>query len=257
MLARLFLVRELVKRDFQSRYTGSLLGFLWAFVQPLWQLLLYTFVFSTVLQVSPIGGARTASFAIFLFCGLLPWIAINEGLRRATTAITDNADLVKKMSFPSEVLILVVVISGLIQEGIAASVFFVVLAATGSLGWQGLPLLLLAMPLQVALTLGLGFVMCSVHTIFRDTAQLLSLVMTGWFFLTPIVYPLARVPQPYRAWLEWNPLTTLVELYRTALLAGGPAWVEGTGRLAVISVALLALGLWLFRRLKPGFADEI
>ncbi|HEV7517369.1 MAG TPA: phosphate ABC transporter permease, partial [Thermoanaerobaculia bacterium] len=88
----LFLLRELVKRDFQGRYAGSLLGFVWSFVQPLWMLALFTFVFSTVMRVRLAGG-HTQHFSVFLFSGLLPWMALQEGVLRSSTAVTDNASL--------------------------------------------------------------------------------------------------------------------------------------------------------------------
>jgi ABC-type polysaccharide/polyol phosphate export permease len=255
-LGQLFLFKELVKRDFQSRYVGSLLGVLWAFLLPLWQLFLYSFVFSTVMRI-PLTGQRTENFAVFLFCGLLPWMAINDGLVRSATAITDNATLVKKSRFRLEILLLAVITTGILHELIAGAVFAVYLGATGELGWRGLPLLLLALPLQVGLTLGVGLILCSVHTLFRDTAQFIGLALTGWFFLTPIVYPLQQAPEPYRSWLEWNPLTVLVTIYRQALLADQPAWVDGTGRLALTTAVVLGVGVWFFRRLSRTFVDEI
>ena len=230
-----FLLKELVKRDFQGRYAGSLLGFVWSFVQPLWMLLLFTFVFSTVMRISPVG-IRTGHFSVFLFSGLLPWMALNEGVTRAATAITDNSSLVKKLRFPAELL---------------------VLAVLRELTFGGLPVLLLAVPLQIALTLGLGLILSSVHVFFRDTAQILGMVFTGWFYLTPIVYPLAMVPERFQSWLRLNPLTPLVGLYRQALLGGEPALVPGTGALAVVAIVLLLLGLLLFRHLKTSFVDEI
>ena len=263
MSNHLFLLKELVQRDFQSRYAGSLLGFLWPFLQPLWQLLLFSFVFSTVLKL-PLTGERTESFALFLFCGLLPWMAINEGVTRSTTAITDNANLVKNVSFRPEILLASIVVSALVQEGVAMVVFLVILAALGKLSVGGLPLLAVAVPLQIALTLGLGLLLCCIHTLFRDTAQLLALGMMGWFYLTPIVYPRSLIPAEYQGWIQWNPLTTLVDLYRRALLAvdglplatdAGP--FQGVGQLAVATLVVLGAGVWLFRRLRPSFADEV
>jgi lipopolysaccharide transport system permease protein len=256
MKHHLFLLKELVRRDFQGRYAGSVLGFAWSLVQPLWQLVLFTFVFSTVMKVAPIG-TRTGHFAIFLFGGLLPWTALHEGVLRASTAITDNSSLVKKLRFPSEILVLAVVLAALLHQAIAAAVFVAVLLFLGELSWRGLPLLLLAVPLQVGLTLGLGLVVASVHVFFRDTAQLLGMGLNIWFYLTPIVYPLAMVPARFRSWLEWNPLTTLVGLYRQAFLGGETAWVPGAARLAVVAAVLVSGGFWLFRSLKPAFVDEI
>lgn len=256
MQGQLFLLKELIRRDFHGRYAGSALGLLWPFLQPLWQLFLFTFVFATVMKI-PVVGERTESFAVFLFCGLLPWMAIHEGIQRSATAITDNANLVKNVNFQSEILILAVVCGGVLHQAIATGVFLIVLAAKGELAWSGLPLLVVALPLQVLLTLGLGFLVCAIHTIFRDTVQVVSMVMTGWFYLTPIVYPLGLVPEQFRPWLEWNPLTTLVALYRLALLGG--EWVGGAAfwKLLVATILLLFLGLGLFRRLSRSFVDEI
>lgn len=256
MPRHVFLLKELVKRDFKGRYAGSLLGFVWSLIQPLWLLVLFSFVFATVLRISPMGE-RTSSFAVFLFAGLLPWMAIHEGVLRGSTAITDNAELVKKLSFPSEVLVLAVTLAALLHQAIATAIFVVALAVVGELSPLTLPLLALAIPLQTAIALGLGLLLSSVHVFFRDTAQVLGLVFNAWFYLTPIVYPLEMVPERYRFLIEANPLTPLVELYRQALL--GPSLVPppGVGWLALFAALLLAAGLGMFRRLRPAFVDEI
>jgi lipopolysaccharide transport system permease protein len=254
----LFLLRELVRRDFQGRYAGSLLGFAWSFVQPLWLLLLFTFVFSTVLNVRVVdAGNPGGHFASYLFCGLLPWMAVQEGVLRSSTSITDNAVLVKKLRFPAEILVLGVVLAALLHEAIAAAVFVVVLGAIGDLAWRGLPMLLLAIPLQALFTLGLGLLLSAVQVFFRDTAQLVTMLFAGWFYLTPIVYSLGAVPARLRPWIAANPLTPLVELYRQAFLRGHLALVPGTATLALSAAVLLSAGLWLFRRLKVAFVDEI
>lgn len=251
-----FLLRELVKRDFQGRYAGSVLGFVWSLVQPLWMLVLFTFVFSTVMRITPVG-TRTGHFAIFLFGGLLPWTALHEGVLRSATAITDNASLVKKLRFPAEILVLAVVLAALLHEAIAALVFVGALLWVGEFSWGGLPLLLVAVPLQVGLTLGIALVVAALHVFFRDTAQILGMVFNVWFYVTPIVYPLALVPARYRSWLELNPLTALVGLYRQAFLGGRLAAVPGAVSLAVVVAVLTSVGFWLFGRLKPAFVDEI
>jgi lipopolysaccharide transport system permease protein len=253
----LFLLGEFTRRDFKGRYAGSVMGFLWSFVQPLWSLALFTFLFSTVMKVSPGIGERTDSFAIFLFCGLLPWMAIQEGIIRATTAITENAALVKKMSFPSGLLVWAVVFAALLHEAIALVLFLVVLATTGQLALSGLWILLIALPLQVALTAGIGFLAAAINVFFRDTAQINSMLLQGWFYLTPIVYPLGLVPERFEKYLALNPLTPLVALYREALLGGSMPPFTSLTPLILTSATALALGIWVFRRLKPVFADEI
>ncbi len=253
----LFLLGEFTRRDFKGRYAGSALGFLWSFVQPLWSLALFTFLFSTVMKISPGIGERTDNFAIFLFCGLLPWMALQEGITRATTAITDNSGLVKKMSFPSGLLVLAVVLAALLHEVIAAGLFLVILAVTGHLTLSGLPVLLIAIPLQIALTVGLGFLVASVHVFVRDTAQIISMLMMGWFYLTPIVYPMELVPYHFRPIMEVNPLTVLVTLYREAFLGGGMLPWKALLPLVAAAAISLGVGAWVFYRLKPAFADEI
>ena len=256
MSNQLFLLKELVLRDFQGRYAGSLLGFLWPFLLPVWQLVLFTFVFSTVLKM-PLTGARTESFGLFLFCGLLPWMAVNEGITRSATAVTENANLVKNVRFQPEILVVSTVMGALLQEAVALVVFLVILLGLGKLAVAGLPVLLIAVPLQVILTLGLGLMLCCIHTLFRDTVQVVSMGMMGWFYLTPIVYPRSLIPPPYQDWISWNPLTALVDLYRQALLGGGTSDLDGVWRLAIVALALLLAGGWMFRRLKGGFADEV
>lgn len=250
------MVRELVKRDFVGRYAGSLLGLFWSFAQPLWMLILFGFVFGTVLKVSLVGES-TQSFGVFVFCGLLPWTGVHESLLRSTTAVTDNANLVKKLRFPSQILVFTVVVSALLHQMIGLVLFVAFLSARGELSWTGLPWLLAAIPLQVALTAGLGLALATLHVYFRDTIQVLALVLSGWFYLTPIVYPLRLVPESVRAIIVWNPLTTLVSLYRRAMVGSdeplGPAiWV-----FSVVAVIALLFGLWFFQRLRSGFADEV
>ncbi len=256
MRARLFLLRELVKRDFQSRYAGSLMGILWPFLQPLWQLGLFTFVFSTVMKITPVGE-RTEHFGIFLFAGLIPWMAVQEGVTRSATAITENANLVKNIQFPPAILPLAAVLGGLLQSALAALIFVPILALTGHLELGGLPLLLLALPLQVFLTLGLGLMICCLHTVFRDTAQILSMGMMGWFYFTPVVYPMALVPEEIQPWLECNPLTPLVRLYRQAFLSGELNPGPGLLLLTLTSLAFFSLGLLAFRRLGDGLVDDV
>jgi len=253
----LFLLRELVTRDFKARYVGSAFGFLWSFVLPIWQLLLFTFVFAGVMKIRLAEGATSGSFALFVFSGLLPWTALHEGVMRGTTAITDNAALVSKLRFPARLLIATVVLTALVHEAIAGGVFAGYLALSGQLSWATLPALLVAIPLQAALTLGLGLALATVHVFFRDLAQAVGMVLFGWFYLTPVVYPLPMVPGRMRAVVAVNPLTTLVGMYRWALLGDPPPSAGAFALLVVVCLLLLFAGAVLFRRFEPGFVDEL
>ena len=250
----LFLLRELVLRNLRARYAGSGLGLAWSLLNPLWQLLLFTYVFSFVLRFS-LEGERTQNFAVFLFCGLLPWMAIHEGVSRSASALTDNADLVKKMRLPGELLVASLVLGALLHAAVGVVAFIVILAAIGELSVGSLPLLLVAVPVQAAMTFGLGLGLAAANAYFRDTAQAAGLVLNAWFFLTPIIYSVHVTPVQYQRFVEWNPLTGLVYLYRAAFLGGGiPVSLVP---LLAVTIAAVVLGGTLFARLKHGIADEI
>lgn len=256
MRQHLSLLREFVRRDFESRYAGSILGFLWSLLQPAFQLALYTFAFGYIMKI-PLENELTSSFGIFLFCALMPWLAVHEGIQRGTTAITDNASLVKKVRFPAEILVATSVLAAVLHQAIASVVFLAVLPFLGDLDLSGLPLLLLAVPLQVLLTAGIGFLAAAINIYFRDVSQLQGMVLIAWFYLTPIVYPLSLVPEKVHGMILLNPMTALVDLYRQAFLGGRLANVQGLWPLALFALVLFVVGLGVFRHLKPSFADEL
>ena len=220
-----FLLKELVRRDLQSRYRGSLFGFLWAFVHPLWQLVLLWVVFSVILKV-PLTGERTASFPVFLFSGLVPWLGFAEGIQRAATAVVEHSGLVRKLRFPSELLVVSSSASALIHQFVAAAI-------------------------------GLGWAASALQVFFRDVAQGLGIALQAWFYLTPIVYPLSLIPEGLRPWMALNPMATAVQAFRTVLLGGPPPTAGAALALAAIALATMGLGWALFRRLRSAFADEL
>jgi lipopolysaccharide transport system permease protein len=250
-----FLLRELVRRDVEQRYRGSLLGILWSFVDPAWQLLLFTFVFSIVLRIG-LPGEATDSFPIFLFAGLIAWSPLRNGAERATTAIIDSAAMIKNHRFPSSLFVVAAVLGEAVHGAIAVVVSIVVLLAIGELAVRNLALLLLAMPLQLLLTMGIALPASAVQVYTRDVRRGLGLAMNTWFYLTPIVYPLALVPERLRWAIDANPMTGVVQLYRTALLGGELAW-SSTLVVTLEAVLVFVLGWITFRRMEPGFVDEI
>jgi len=251
-----FLLRELVVRDLKSRYAGSLFGFVWAFLHPLWQLALFTVVFSYILRI-PLVGERTSSFPLFLFAGLLPWLGVQEGISRSTTAIAEGANLVKKLRFPSEILVLGVVLGAFAHQLVALGLFGAIQAIRGDLVPAHLPWLALGGLLQLGLTFGLGLAAAALQVYFRDVAQMVGVLLPAWFYLTPIVYAPAWVPEAFSRWVAYNPLATIVQLYRCALLGSDPPAAYATALASLATIAALGLGLALFRRLSPGFPDEL
>lgn len=250
-----FLLRELVRRDIEERYRGSVLGVLWSLVEPAWQLLLFTFVFAFVLRIG-LPGEATDSFPIFLFAGLIAWTPFRQGVERATASVVSGAPLIKNNRFPAGLFVLSVVSSEALHGLVATGLFVVVLAITGSLSMGSLPLLAGAIPLQLAFTLGLALIVSASQVYLRDIQRATAIGLNTWFYLTPIVYPLALVPESFRPIVEANPMTGLVELYRSAIIGGG---VERgpTVALLVGAALMLATGWMVFSWLESGFVDEV
>lgn len=255
--SQLFLLRELVRRDFSQRYAGSVFGFAWSIIQPLWQLILLSIVFSLIMRLS-LDGEETGRFWVFLFCGLLPWTAMHEGILRCATVIMEHGEMVKKIAFPAEILVIAVTSTALIHQAITLGIFAVVLVGLGEVHYQSLWLLPVALAFQVLLTLGIGYLVAAIQVYFRDTVQLLGLLMNAWFYLTPIVYPLLMVEEIVGKWALLNPLTVLVTLYRHAFLGGDfERWLVGLIPLTGFTLIVVVVGTAVFRRLKTGFSDEI
>lgn len=251
-----FLLKELVRRDLQSRYRGSLFGFLWAFVHPLWQLALLWVVFSVILKV-PLTGEKTASFPVFLFSGLVPWLGFAESVQRAATSVVEHSGLVRKLRFPSALLVVSSVGAALLHQFVALGIFAVWQAVAGEPAWARLPWLFFGLTAQVALALGLGWAAAALQVFFRDVGQGLGIGLQAWFYLTPVVYPLSLLPESLRPWMVLNPMATTVQAFRTVLLGSPPPAAGAALALAGISLATLGLGWALFRRLQPAFADEL
>ena len=253
--SKLFLLKEMVVRDVRSRYAGSSLGLLWAFAHPILWMLLYTGVFSLVLRV-PVEAAY-ASFPEFLMAGLLPWMAIQEGIARSASTLVDNAAMVKKTVFPVETLVLSVVLAAVVNELIALAIFAVYVGLVGHLSLAWLPLLLPALLLQVVMTFGLGCIAATLTAFVRDTAHAVGIALTVVFYATPIVYPASLVPERLRPILEANPLTHLVDVYRRAFTLHEAPPAGSVIYLTVFCAAVGLLGAALFARARPHFADLI
>jgi ABC-type polysaccharide/polyol phosphate export permease len=253
--SKAFLLKEMVVRDVRSRYAGSSLGLLWAFAHPVLWMLLYTVVFALVLRVPVDPGY--ASFPEFLMAGLLPWMAIQEGIARSASVLVDNAAMVKKTVFPVETLVLSVVLAAVVNEVIALAIFGVYVALVGhfSIAWLGL--LVPALLLQIAMTFGLGCLAATSTAFLRDTAHAVGVGLTVLFYATPIVYPASLVPERLRPILAANPVAHLVDLYRRAFTLHAPPPAGSLLYLTLFCGAVALLGAALFARARPHFADLI
>jgi ABC-type polysaccharide/polyol phosphate export permease len=251
-------LRNMVSRDIRTRYSGSALGIFWSIINPIIMLLVFTFVFSIVFNIRIGGYGREGGFLEFFLCGFLPWLAFQEGAIRSTSIIVENTNLVKRVRFPSELLILSTVISifflQLIGFGIFIGVLFIFGKIRGSSTFLLIPLVFL---LQIIFTTGLGFFLSSIQVFFRDVAQMTQSLFWVWFYGTPVVYAISMVPEKFRKILMINPMTHLLEIYRVLILQG--KWPDWGNFLyfSLISIVLFILGERVFFKLKPTFDDYL
>jgi ABC-type polysaccharide/polyol phosphate export permease len=251
------LIQILVARDLKARYRGSVLGFVWSFVNPLLLLLVYSFVFTYIMRRGE--EVDLEPYAVFLFCGLLPWTWFSSALSEGANALIVGGNLIKKVMFPAEILPVVAVISNMIHFLFGLPILL------GFLLWYAIPLRLteliwfpLVMVVQFILSLGMVMVLAALTVHFRDIKDLLSNVLTLWFFATPIIYPMSALSGRLRFWMDFNPFAHLAISYQEILFYDGPfghwKWLLA---LATAGAGLFLLGYWLFDRLRDSFADEV
>jgi lipopolysaccharide transport system permease protein len=250
---KIFLLSELLRRDLASRYAGSFAGPFWAVLNPAIMCALYAFVFGAVLKVPTPEGFR-GTFVEFLLAGMLPWLGIQEAIVRATTSVSDQAHLVKKLKFPVALLTLSSVGAALVIQAIGIALLTTFLLVTGR-GTVSLPLLLAAFAFELLLLAGPALILASLNPFFRDLAQILPPFLMIAFYVTPIFYPESLVPAWAAPALAVNPVRDAVGLFRAALFGMPvPPW----HRLAAEIAAFIVLGFagrQLYRRLRPAFAD--
>ncbi len=259
--AKLDLLKTLVQRDLEARYKGSILGNLWPLLNQLSQLLIYTYVFSIVLRVKlSLKGlpANNITFGLWLFAGLLPWIAFTNGLMQASSSVVAQPNLVKKVVFPLGLLPLVPVLSTFIEStfGLMALIFLVTVTSQTihSTLWL-LPLIWLP---QLLFTAGLGYIAAGLTVFLRDIPQTLTLILNIWLYLAPIVYPAYLIPQQWRNWVFWlNPLAAIAEVYRDLVLVGEVKYWGEWALATLVSIMVFTGGLWVYKRLRPAFADVL
>ena len=242
-----------VRRELRARYKGSVLGFLWTFLNPLLTLLVYTLVFSAVLRVS----VPQYSFGLYLFTGLLPWLFLSGSVQLSTSLIHNNANLIKKIHFPRLVLPLAMVATNLVNLLLSSLILVAALLierVTFSWFLLYVPLLLVVL---VAFVLGLSLLLSSLTVYFRDLEHIAGIVTMAWFYLTPIVYTTAMLPPQLYAWLRFNPMTPLFEAIHDCVLYARAPEPLGLVYAAAVSAVLLAAGFLVFGRLQRRFAEEL
>ena len=251
------LIQSLVARELKARYRGSVLGFFWSFVNPLLLLLIYSFVFTVVMP--GIHPPELEPYALFMFCGILPWAWFSSSLLEASSVLIAGGNLIRKVLFPAEVLPIVTVLAGLVHFCLglpilaAFLVYYRVPVTPSDLAW--FPVVVIV---QLVLTLGLALLVAALTVHFRDVRDLLSNLLTLWFFATPIIYPLSQAPEDVRWMLNLNPFTHLAISYQEVLFRPGP-FMQWKRLLAVgaFSAMVLLLGYFVFDRLRETLAEEV
>lgn len=259
--AKFNLLRSLVRRDLEAKYKGSILGNLWPLVNQLSQLLIYTYVFSVVLRVKlSLRGLpdNNITFGLWLFAGLLPWIALTSGLIPATGSVVGQPNLVKKVVFPLSLLPLVPILSAFIESAFGLIALIVLVAVASQTLHPTLALLPFVWIPQLLLTAGLGYLTAGFTVFLRDIPQTITVVLNLWFYMTPIVYPASVIPEAWRVWIFWlNPVAAIAEVYRDLVLVGEVRhWGEWAVALAV-SLVVFLIGLKCYQKLRPAFADVL
>ncbi len=256
-LANLWHRRELLwnmtVRHLRGQYKQSVLGYAWTLVMPLSQMLIMTFVFSTILHIQSQG----VPFALFLFVGLLPWNFFSSSLSSATDSVVGASNLVTKVYFPREVLPTAAIFTKVVDLVFASIILVALMAYYGHTPtWTALwvPLLFL---IQFLFTLGLSLPLAALNLFFHDVRYLVGVVLTLWFYLTPIIYPVDIVPDRYRIFFDLNPISLFINAYRRVVLMDESPGADRLILGIVLSTATFLIGYYLFKKMEPGFADRI
>ncbi len=254
------LVAQLVYREIVGRYRGSILGILWSLLTPLFMLTVYTFVFNAVFKTRWVAAAQsenTTEFVIILFAGLIVFQLFAEVVNRAPTLVLSNVNYVKKVVFPLEILPLVALGSALFHAAVSLIVLFFFMSGL----MNRIPLTALWLPIVLGpfllLILGLAWFLASFGVFFRDITQFLGTLVTALMFLSPIFYPASALPESFRHYLFFNPLTVPIEQVREVLIWGNsPNWNDLAFYTAA-SLLVAALGFAWFQKTRKGFADVL
>jgi lipopolysaccharide transport system permease protein len=251
------LIQSLVARELKARYRGSALGFFWSFINPLLLLLVYTFVFSYIMP--PQRLKEIPNYALFLFCGILPWTWFSTSLIESANVLISGGNLIKKVMFPAEVLPIVTVLANLVHFllGLPILIAFL-LYYHAPLQFSELVWFPVVVLVQLVLTLGFALILSALTVHFRDIKDILANLMTFWFFATPIIYYWKFAPPAIGRFLNLNPFTHLAISYQEILYFPGDfghlKWLLVLG---AISVVWFLFGYFLFDRLRDSFAEEV
>ena len=250
----LLLLVRFTEREILSRFAGSAFGLIWALANPLLLLAIYAFVFGQLFKTR-MGDLSADSYIAFLAIALWPWMMFADGVLRAMQSVQANAPLVKKVAFPHLLLVLAAVNSVFLVHLAGYIAILAILAATGNtLHLAGVPSAMLAIATLYLLAVGAGAFLAALQTLLRDVEQVVAPVLMMLQFLTPVLYPVSIIPDVYRHWFTWNPLTGVMQRLRDGFLLGATPQFADLLMLSV-GVVAAAIGIGFFLRLSPYFED--
>ncbi|MDQ3250579.1 MAG: ABC transporter permease [Chloroflexota bacterium] len=257
------LVRNLVTSELKARYKNSMLGFVWSLLNPLGMMLVFTVVFSFLLT----DRNRVEKYPLFLLCGLLPWNYFSSAVMGSINSVVSNANLVKKVHFPREVLPIAGVLAQLVNFLLAFVVLFAALVVFRAQFSPWLWLLPLVILIQTCFALGIALILSTLNVFYRDTMMIMDVIMLAWFFLTPVVYAVNMLPNAYtilgyvvdvRRWSYiLNPMASLINIYRDLLFLGSRTDLDFFLRTTITSLVVLVFGYWFFIRYSDRFGEEL
>lgn len=251
-----YLVMQLAKKDFSNMYTGSLLGVIWSFAQPLATAIVYLFVFGTIFQRMP---RENIPFSSWFLCGLIPWNFFTGTIGTNTTIITSYSYLVKKINFRVAIIPLIKLISSLWMHLIFMFIMFIIFLVQQipiTICWLQYFYYLFAC---LILMLGLSWLLSSINVFIKDTSHIVQIVLQLLFFLTPIFWGTNMLPEKYHIYLKINPMFYIINGYRESFIYNIPFWQDWQYTLYFwgITLFILFMGVVVFKRLKPHFADVL
>ncbi len=260
------LLRNLVVRDLRVRYKNSVLGVLWSWLNPLFMMVVYTVVF-VFMRRGGDGVVPDRNFPVFVLCALLPWNFFSGSVLQSIGSVADNASLVKKVYFPREVLPLSVVISNLVNFGIALVVLFPMLLFFRIRLTPWVLLLPIIVMIQFFFITGIALVLSTMNVFYRDTKVIMNVIIMAWFFVTPVIYPIDILPRSkeilgvtidIHRWARiLNPMASLVAAYRDVLYYGRRVGLDFMARTAVTSLVVLIVGYVVFYKFSRMFGEEV
>ncbi len=254
------LIVQMTKREVVGRYKGSAMGLTWSFFNPVFMLVVYTFVFSEIFKSrwGGVGGdGSKTQFAIVLFVGMIVISLFSEVLNRAPSLILSNVNYIKKVVFPIEILPVVAMGAALFHSFVSLGVLLIAFALfNGHIQWTIIFIPLVLLPL-VILTLGFTWMLASLGVFLRDVSQTIGIITTVLMFLAPVFYPITAVPERFRPFIMANPVTFIIEQARMVLIWGHlPNWV-GLAIYTLVAIVVAWLGYALFQKTRKGFADVL